>query len=39
MQKLRAIGPYLILELFMPGGTALALLLYLARRCADRTVA
>ena len=32
MQRLKAIGPYLMLELFMPGGTALAFLLYLARR-------
>ena len=32
MQKLRAIGPYLMLELFMPGGTILAFLLYWARR-------
>ncbi len=32
MRKLMAIGPYLMLEIFMPGGTMLALLLYLARR-------
>ena len=25
-------GPYLLIELFMPGGTLLALLLYLHRR-------
>jgi hypothetical protein len=29
---LRAIGPYALLELLMPGGTILALLLYLHRR-------
>ncbi len=32
MRKLMALGPYLMLEIFMPGGTMLALLLYLARR-------
>ena len=31
-QRIRAIGPYLLLELFMPGGTLLAGLLYLYRR-------
>ena len=32
MRKLMALGPYLMLEIFMPGGTVLAFLLYLARR-------
>ena len=32
MRKLMALGPYLMLELVMPGGTILAFLLYLARR-------
>ena len=32
MRKLMALSPYLMLEIFMPGGTMLALLLYLARR-------
>jgi hypothetical protein len=32
MRKIMALGPYLMLEIFMPGGTLLALLLYLARR-------
>jgi hypothetical protein len=27
-----AIGPYVMLEIFMPGGTLLAFLLYMARR-------
>ena len=29
---LRALGPYVLLELVMPGGTILAVLLYLYRR-------
>ena len=32
MRKLMALGPYVMLELVMPGGTILALLLYLVRR-------
>ena len=32
MRKLMALSPYVMLELVMPGGTILALLLYLARR-------
>ena len=32
IERIRAIGPYLILELFMPGGTVLAYLLFLYRR-------
>jgi hypothetical protein len=32
MRKIVALGPYLMLEIFMPGGTLLAFLLYLARR-------
>jgi hypothetical protein len=32
VRKLMALSPYLILEIFMPGGTVLAFLLYLARR-------
>jgi len=32
MRKLMALGPYVMLEIFMPGGTLLAFLLYLARR-------
>jgi hypothetical protein len=31
-QRIRAIGPYLLLELFMPGGTVIAGLLFLCRR-------
>jgi hypothetical protein len=33
---LRALGPYALLELVMPGGTLLALLLYLYRRRSRR---
>jgi uncharacterized iron-regulated membrane protein len=29
---LRRVGPYLLVELLLPGGTVLALLLYLSRR-------
>ena len=32
MELLRKVGPYLAIELFMPGGTLLALLLYFARQ-------
>jgi hypothetical protein len=32
---LRRLGPYALLELLMPGGTILALLLYLYRRRVD----
>ncbi len=32
---LRKLGPYALLELVMPGGTILALLLYLYRRRVD----
>ena len=35
MRRLKALGPYLMLEIFMPGGTLLALLLYAARRKAN----
>ena len=31
-QRIRAMGPYLLLELVMPGGTLLAGLLFLYRR-------
>ena len=31
-QGLRTLGPYLALELFMPGGTLLAFLLWRSRR-------
>ena len=31
-QRMKAMGPYLVLELFMPGGTLLAGLLFLYRR-------
>lgn len=34
---LRALGPYALLELVMPGGTLLALLLYLHRRRSRRS--
>ena len=33
---LRRLGPYALLELLMPGGTILALLLYLYRRRLNR---
>ena len=33
---LRRLGPYALLELLMPGGTILALLLYLYRRRINR---
>lgn len=33
---LRKLGPYALLELLLPGGTILALLLYLYRRRSDR---
>ena len=36
---LRKLGPYALLELVMPGGTILALLLYLYRRRVDRRAA
>jgi hypothetical protein len=32
VERIRVIGPYLLLELFMPGGTLLAYLLFLYRR-------
>ena len=32
LRVLRAFGPYMLLELAMPGGTLLALLLYMYRR-------
>ena len=32
LSRLRAIGPYLALELFLPGGTLIALLLWLSQR-------
>ena len=32
MRKLMDLGPYLLIEILMPGGTLLAFLLYLARR-------
>ena len=32
IERIRAIGPYVVLELFMPGGSMLALLLFLYRR-------
>ena len=36
---LRKLGPYALLELLLPGGTVLALLLYLYRRRCDRRAA
>jgi hypothetical protein len=33
---LRKLGPYALLEVLLPGGTVLALLLYLYRRRCDR---
>ena len=36
MLALRRLGPYALLELVMPGGTILALLLYLYRRRMER---
>jgi hypothetical protein len=35
LPAVRAIGPYALLELLMPGGTILAILLYLYRRRRD----
>jgi hypothetical protein len=32
MERIRTIGPYVALELVMPGGTMLAFLLFLYRR-------
>jgi hypothetical protein len=32
IERIKTIGPYVVLELFMPGGTMLALLLFLYRR-------
>ena len=32
IQRIKAVGPYLLLELFMPGGTAIACVLFLCRR-------
>ena len=32
LPKLRALGPYLVIELVLPGGTLLALLLWLSQR-------
>ena len=32
MQTLKRFGPYLAIEILLPGGTLIALLLYLARR-------
>ena len=32
LRGLRAVGPYALLELVMPGGTLIALLLYMYRR-------
>ena len=32
IERIRTIGPYVVLELFMPGGTVLAFLLLLYRR-------
>ena len=31
-QRLRAFGPYVVIELLLPGGTLISLLLYLYRR-------
>ena len=36
-QHLRALGPYLAIELLLPGGTLLALALWLARRNTPET--
>ena len=35
IERIRTIGPYVALELVMPGGTLCALLLYLYRRKAN----
>ena len=32
LPKLRALGPYLVIEMLLPGGTLLALLLWLSQR-------
>lgn len=32
MRKLMALGPYLMIEMLMPGGTVVAMLFYLAKR-------
>lgn len=32
LQSMRAAGPYLVIELLLPGGTLMALLLYLYRQ-------
>lgn len=32
METLKKVGPYLAIEMLLPGGTLLAALLYLARR-------
>jgi hypothetical protein len=32
MKSIREFGPYLLVELFLPGGTLVALLLWLAQR-------
>ena len=32
MQKARGLGPYLLVELIMPGGTLIALAIWLSRR-------
>ena len=32
LPKLRALGPYLLVEMFLPGGTLVALLLWLSQR-------
>lgn len=36
LEVLRRLGPYALVELVLPGGTLLALLLYLYRRRASR---
>ena len=35
IERIRAIGPYVVLELALPGGTMFAFLLYLYRRKAN----
>ena len=32
LPKLRALGPYIVVEMFLPGGTLLAFLLWLSQR-------
>ena len=35
---LRSVGPYAVIEILLPGGTLIALLLWLSRRAASRSM-